>query len=271
MGTSGDPRAPGLPSGLLDLTTPEHLIGRSFGGLSDWFDPFLPGFARETLRCGGEVLVAPDATGRPVGLLVYSPPEALGSIFTRSRAIAAAMREVRPAGSFYCELEDLPGPAERFSIYALDLSDRPAPHEFLFPVRVATPRDLPELLRTMTEIHGGFDARGWAGADPADERCFVVGLEGRIAAAAWVTRAGRQGRLHSVSVLPRYRRLGIGSELVVGRLAWLRAAGAERALSEISERNRASRAIAEAAGMRPVATIRRYDPTPDAERRSSPP
>ncbi len=257
VGTPALPVGPGRP--LVSVAGPEPLAGYSLTGLSDWFDPFLPEFVRDTLRCDGTVTLALSATGAVEGLRIYHPEEGLGSIFSRSSDVAEAMRAERPDGAFFCELE-LAAPSERFELFAVDLAEIPPTGEFSYPVRVATARDLPGVVRSMMEIHGAYDPRGWVGADPAVERCLVIGLEDRIAGVGWVTRAGRRGRLHSVSVLPRYRRLGLGTELLQARLRWLRAAGAESALSEIADTNRASRALAEAAGMRAVATMRCYAP-----------
>jgi len=54
--------------------------------------------------------------------------------------------------------------------------------------------------------------------------------------------------------------MGIGSDLLFARLLYARDAGACEAISEISERNAASRAVAERAGMRVAGTVFLYPP-----------
>ena len=104
----------------------------------------------------------------------------------------------------------------------------------------------------MTSIYGQFNA-GWLGpVSQPTEKGYVAEADGRPVGAAWVSAVEGHGRLHSLSVLPSYRRLGIGSDLWHARVQWARRNGVRRVFSEIPESNVASRAVAVRAGMRPI-------------------
>jgi RimJ/RimL family protein N-acetyltransferase len=225
--------------------------------LSDWFNPYLPYFLRETLRSGGEVTVS-SAGGAVDGLCLYNPTERVASIFTRSEEIARAMFERRSGISVFSEAAL--GPiAESYRVYSVELDRWASDHRFTHPVRPARASDLPAVRRLLLDVYGAADERWFATMPSTTERWFLVELDGKLAGTACASLVGRHGRLHSLSVAPTRRRLGIGSDLVFARLVWLRAAGARSVLSEISERNLPSRALAEGAGMRDVGRLFRYE------------
>ncbi len=241
-------RAMGLPKEVDELVLPD---------LSDEFGPFLPYFMRETLRAAGEVLLA--RVGPEVkGVYLHDPIERTASIFTRSVEVAAALYVLRDHVSVFSELP-LGPPRERYDVFSLPLPGPTPTPPFRHPVRAALEEDRASLLDLMNGVYERFNA-GWLGTSPnGSEKCFVVEAGGRMAGAAWVSRVGDRGRLHSLSVSPRYRRLGIGSDLWRARVLWAARVGVRHMISEIPEQNTASRAIARRGGMRPTGLTFRYD------------
>ncbi|HTT25358.1 MAG TPA: GNAT family N-acetyltransferase, partial [Thermoplasmata archaeon] len=148
---------------------------------------------------------------------------------------------------------------EVFHILALDTGAWPGVGGFTYAPRFATPEDLPPIRGLLTDVYGGLDERWFATLPSAEERCFLVEVDGTLAGVAWATLAGAHGRLHSLSVRPAYRRLGIGTDLWAARVLWLRAAGARRVISEVGERNLPSQAVAARGGMRRVGRMFRHD------------
>jgi GNAT superfamily N-acetyltransferase len=238
------------PVAFQDLVSSEEIDRLALGDLSEWFNPFLPHFIREAHRCGGEVLVARE--GPEVrGLYLYSPAERLASAFTRSRSIAEQFRTARDPPTLFAPFALAPG-AETYHIYQGDLVRWSPSAPFLYRPHLARPGDLPEVVRLLRDVYGGVDEQWFATLPSELERCFVVRIEGEIAGVAWASYADGHGRLHSLSVRPRFRRLGIGTDLWTARALWLKAAGAHSVIAEISDRNAASRAVSEHGGMRPV-------------------
>lgn len=223
------------------------------GDLSDFFNPFLRHFAREALRCGGEVRVLPPS-GTVVGLYLYHPVEREGSVFTRDRRIAAAFRPSPGEAAVYADFDLAPG-AEPFTIFGGPTSEGTPPHRYSHAVRLAAPSDRPAMTQLFREVYGEVDARWIDSAPGSREFALVVSVGPELAGVGWVTLADTAGRLHSLTVHPRYRRTGVGSDLVHARVAWLRENGVPEAISEIDDRNVASRRIAEAGGFVPRGRI----------------
>ncbi len=227
------------------------------GDLSDWFNPFLPHFLRETLRARGEVLVA--RSGREtLGVLLVDPIERIGSLFARHPGAAAALyREHRPLPIFSEYLFE--APREPYEIFAGSPGDEIDSTPFAHPVRAATEADGSGLLHLMSEI---YDPTNPAWMDPSPdgvERCFVAEAQGRLVGAAWIAVAGPVGRLHSLSVAPRFRSLGIGTVLWNARMLYALRRGVKTVLAEIAPGNAPSRAIALRGGMRPVGVTYLYE------------
>ncbi|HLY77127.1 MAG TPA: GNAT family N-acetyltransferase, partial [Thermoplasmata archaeon] len=114
----------------------------------------------------------------------------------------------------------------------------------------------PVIVRMLREMYGPVDT-SWLEAFPgeAEQRCFVASVAGEIAGVGWVSVASGRGRLHSLSVRPRYRRMRIGTDLWHARRLWAEHVGAQQLISEISEQNVASLAIATAGGMHPMGQL----------------
>ena len=248
-----DPQlGPSLSSGfeikaVTELGEARQLV---FGDLSDSFNPFLPRFVREALLGGGEVWVSREDSAAN-GLLLYNVIEKVGSIFTRDARVARRLFEVKAAGAFFSEFS-LSTKAEMYPVFAVEPAERADSHPFTHPVRMARRSDHPAIIRMLNEMYGPIDTRWLQVASREEERCFVVDLAGEIAGVGWVSVVGAYGRLHSLSVRPHYRRIGIGTDLWHARILWAQGAGARRIISEISEHNVASLAIARAGGMRRI-------------------
>jgi GNAT superfamily N-acetyltransferase len=224
--------------------------GLVFDDLSDFFNPFLGLFVREALRAGGEVWVLKE-NGMVDGLLLYNGVEKLGSVFTRDAAAADSLYGLKEGAALFTEFPPS-AKAEIYHVMATDPAEETKPHRFTHVVRMARPAERPAIARMLNEMYGQLDTSWLQAVSPEGDRCFLVEVVGQIAGVGWVSVVGSHGRLHSLSVRPHYRRIGIGTDLWHARMLWARRAGARRVLSEISEHNVASLAIATAGGMHRV-------------------
>jgi GNAT superfamily N-acetyltransferase len=233
----------------------EEVDALPIGDLSDFFNPFLRRFSRDALSAGGEVFVSP-AHGESRGLYTVDPVERVAAIFTREREIAETFFVLHDNLSVYSDFP-LASAAETFDVLALEVPNWSPTHRFAHPVRMATAEDRPRLLQLLSELYGRIE-ESWLQAMPRDdEPCFVVEVGSELAGAGWASVVDGHARLHTLSVRPTYRRLGIGADLWHARILWSREVGAESVICEISTRNLPSRRIALSGGMRPVGRIYR--------------
>jgi ribosomal protein S18 acetylase RimI-like enzyme len=242
---------------MTSLRSVSDLDRLTIGDLSDWFNPFLEHFVRETVRSGGEVFLAIEG---PVvqGIYLHDEAEGSASVFTRLPAVANAFYRLREGVGVYSEIP-LGAPHENYDIFSRELTpDQPVP-EFRHTVRGARPDDRSAIVELMTEVYGRFNPRWLDPWPPRSEKGYVVDVGGRVAGTAWLSTVAVHGRLHSLTVGPRFRRLGIGTDLLRARLMSARRSGVLRVVSEIPEHNAASRAIAAGEEMRPVGVLFRYD------------
>jgi [ribosomal protein S18]-alanine N-acetyltransferase len=232
--------------------------GLEVADLSPWFNPFLLYFVQEARRCGGEVRVLREA-GAIEGLVVSDPVERVASVFSRSRSIAESI--VRGRGPFGVYSDFLFEPrGEAFDIFATPPGAEPPPYGFHHAIRPIAMDDLPAVLELMREVYGGVNERWFEGLEATPEAGFIAEAGGRPVGAGWVSVVRNHARLHSLAVRATHRRMGLGTDLLFARLLWARRAGSIDVLSEISERNVASRSIAVRAGMRRVGEIYFYPP-----------
>lgn len=221
--------------------------------LSPWFNPFLSHIARETRRCGGEVEMFREE-GNVVGLTVSDPTERVATVFTRSRSIAERVVQGRGSYGMYSDFSFGP-PADPFGVFSTSLGDPVSSHRFRHLIRPFSKEDVPSVVDLMREVYGVMNERWFVGLPTASETGFIAEVDGRLAGFAWVSQVGAYARLHSLTVRAPYRRVGLGTDLLFARLLWARNAGARTLLSEISEENVASRAVAVRGGMRQVGQI----------------
>lgn len=228
----------------------EEAAGLADAGLSSEFDPFLPLFATQVLRRGGEVLVRRRADHLE-GVLLHVGAEQGGSLFARDLPAVVALAAERAPASYFTEL-----PAatvvEELDVWSVDLTNERVGPPLRHPVRPARPDDRDEVARLTSAIAGPLEPAWIPPLLASGATCWVVEWGGRIVGVGWAERVAGHGRVHSVLVDPRYRRLGLASDLLEARLRWLAATGARRAVSEISRDNLGSRRAAERSGMRPV-------------------
>lgn len=222
--------------------------------LSSLFAPFLRLFLEENERTGGTVTLARGPMGID-GFFLRRASEKVGSIFARSRAVAERLYADRGGLSVYSEFR-LDADASPFPVYSADLATwRPPPHRFAHTVRTARSADVPQILRVMREVYGAVD-EAWVRAFPLPgETAFIAEVDGRPCGVAWLAAANGFGRLHSLSVVPRYRHLGVGTDLWHARMLYARGLGVGQVLTEIAETNTASRAISTAGGLRRIGQV----------------
>jgi sarcosine oxidase subunit beta len=244
--------SPEEPLEFRRLKDPTEARALELPSLSEWFDPFLPFFLAEALRAGGSAEVALRA-GEPLAAYLFSPAEGTGSVFTRVPALAEHYLGKEPRTGTYLELPLRSG-ATPIELFAADLRDWELPSVVRTPVRIAGPADLDRVRDFLHATEGPVDA-AWFEGLPAEETCFLAEANGQIAGVSWATIVGRHARGHTFAVHPRYRGLGVGTDLLHGRMTWLKARGVLDVVSEIYAGNDASRTAAERAGMTRVGTM----------------
>lgn len=195
-----------------------------------------------------------EVGGHVTGVLLYSKVERLASVFTRDRALAEAFSRFREHVGIFSDFP-LGAPSEVYHVYSADPSSWDASPAFTHPVRGAREADRTGIVRLMRELYGAVDERWLDRVERDGEKCFVVELAHELVGAAWVSVVPGHAWLHSLSVRPGTRRMGVGSDLWLARVQWARRAGAREILTEISEHNVGSRSIAIAGGMRPIGEI----------------
>ena len=194
-----------------------------------------------------------------VGVTVSDPVERVGSVFSRSPAVAEPV--VRDRGVYGVFSEFPLGPrAEVFRVYRASLRARLPPVRFRHTIRPVLEGDHPALRDLMREVNGVVNPRWFEGLQDVPETGFLAEVEGKPAGVGWVSVVGAHARLHSLAVRAPYRRLGIGTDLLSARLLWAQRCGATEVLSEIWERNFVSQRIATGAGMTRAGEIYYYPP-----------
>jgi GNAT superfamily N-acetyltransferase len=243
------------------LDDPREIAGLALPPLSTWFDPFLPHFMREAMRCQGEVRVCEDPTTRAaLGVYLYNPSENLASIFTPRSTLATEYADLRPRASLFAEVA-LPRPHHVLEIRRTELKRWTTTRALTTRVRAVGPDETEPVERLLREVGGALDA-SWFHHLPTEETCFVAEADGTVVGAGVATRVGRWGRVHSLAVRAPHRRLGVGSDLLQARLMWLQAQGAEQAISEIRRDNLPSKRVADRFGMSAVGEMYLYPPAP---------
>jgi sarcosine oxidase, subunit beta len=235
---------------IRSLGSPSDLNALRWTSLSDWFDPFLPQFARDSLRAGGRVEVA-EEEGLVRGLRLAGPSEEVASAFTRQRRLAEHYLAGADETGVYLEQPWQPG-GEPVEIFAADARDWVPGAPLRNRVRIAQPEDLPAVKELMRAELGAGVERWFATLPRPEETAFIGETAGRMVGVSWLTRVGSYARGHSFVVHPRFRGLGVGTDLLTARMLWLQRTGGRLVVSEIYDGNLASRAATERAGMAPV-------------------
>lgn len=247
--TAGDVR-------VRTLSSVDEALALPLPPLSEWFDPFLPQFLADAIRTGGSAEVA-EVAGRPLGVYLFSPVEGIGSVFTPSRRVAARLLAHRPPGGVYSDRPWLRG-GEPIAILAIGLGGWRPSRPFRHPVRLAGREDLPRAAALMHEVTGSVDDRWFATLPRSEEVGFLCEVGGRLAGMSWATVVGEHARGHSFMVHPRFRSLGIGTDLLQARTLWLQDRGVRQIVSEVYDGNVASLRATDRAGMAVVATMYHY-------------
>lgn len=221
-------------SGMSNIVFPNDL---------SFFEPYLRYHARETLEAGGEAYLSRTSKGVVSGLFLYDEAEKAGTIYTRSREVFDYFYGLKPFSYLFAEMKT-EHESEVYDIHTVDLEKVPVTHRFRHEISVAEDRNADEIERFMVSTHPGIN-RSWVKiALKNGEKSFTVRLGKEITGVGWVSMVSRIGRLHSLYVEPRFRRLGIGEDILHARLLWLKTKRARSAFSEISRDNIAASRIA---------------------------
>ena len=222
---------------------------------SRYFAAFLPVFARRAVGSGDPALVALSAS-RIVGLLTHDGESGVGSLFAADAGVARYLLKKLRTSDFFLEANgtswDLTGVQAIDAFEILELAD---PQAVPFDASVVRPmgaHDLPAVQGIAEQVYLGRAGRWITSSFQDGDLAFVATVDGHIVGFAFATVAGTEARLHSLTVLPRYRARGLGTELMAARLSALSALGVRRAVVEISQHNAASLRVAYRAGFAPV-------------------
>src|SRR5260370_3790554 len=201
-----------------------------------FFQPYLDYWIKETLEIGGEAYVSETEAGSGSGLFLYDYYEKAGSIFTRSREVFDYFYKLKPFKSIYAELQT-EHPKEVYDIHTIDLENNALDHTFSHTISVADIEQIEEMQQFMLSTHPGTNPR-WIGVALTNgERCVTVRLGDEIAGVGWLSLVNGIGRLHSLFVKPRFRKVDAGLDILFARLLWLKSKHARMAFSEISLTN----------------------------------
>ena len=197
------------------------------------------------------------AAGKGSGLLLYDDYEKAGSVFTQSREVFEHFYRLKPFKSIYAELlnERL---KEVYDIHTTDLESSSLDHAFSHAVSVADREQIEEIRRFMLSTHPGTNPRWIDVALGNGDKCVTVRLGDEIAGLGWLSLVNGIGRLHSLFVKPRFRRIGVGLDILFARLFWLKSKHSRIAFSEISVDNLQSSKIAKKGGMTGSGLVYRY-------------
>src|SRR5712692_5790546 len=228
----------------------------SANGLS-FFDPYLEYWVREILEIGGETYVSRNPTGEMSGLFLYEGHEKTGTICTRSREVFDYFYKSKPFDSIFAEMRTEHA-NETYDIYTIDLENHPIVHSFTHEISIMDEEQIEEIERFMVSTQPRINRKWVSVASRNGERCFMVRLGNEIAGVGWLSIVNHIGRVHSLHVKPRYRKMGIGLDLLYARLLWLKSKHARSAFSEISRDNVPSSRIATRGGMRVSGQVFRY-------------
>ncbi len=198
-----------------------------------------------------------SATGNGSGLFLYDDYEKAGSIFTLSREVFDYFYRLKPFKSIYAELHT-EHPKEIYDIHTTDLENNSLDHKFSHAVSVADREQIEEIRQFMLSTHPGTNPRWIDVALRNGDTCVIVRLGDEIAGVGWLSLVNGIGRLHSLFVKPRFRKMGIGLDILFARLLWLRSKQARMAFSEISVNSFQSSKTALKGGMKVSGQVYQY-------------
>jgi len=222
-----------------------------------FFQPYLEYWIKETLEIGGEAYVSETAAGNDSGLFLYDDYEKSGSVFTRSREVFDYFDKLKPFKSIYAELHT-EHPKEIYDIYTIDLENNSLDHTFSHAISVADRQQIEEIRQFMLSTHPGTNPRWIDVALRNGDKCVTVRLGDEIAGVGWLSLVDGIGRLHSFFVKPRFRKIGLGLDILFARLLWLKSKHARMAFSEISVNNLQSSRISVRGGMKVSGQVYQY-------------
>ena len=222
-----------------------------------FFQLYLEHWIKETLEIGGEAYLSETSVGDPSGLFLYDEYEKAGSIFTRSKEVFDYFYKSKPFKSIYAELQT-EHPKEVYDIYTIDLESTSLDHMFSHTVSVADRSQIEEIREFMLSTHPGTNPRWINVALTNGDKCVTARLGDEIAGVGWLSLVNGIGRLHSLFVKPRFRKIGVGLDILFARLLWLKSKHARMALSEISANNLRSSRISARGGMKVSGQVYQY-------------
>jgi L-amino acid N-acyltransferase YncA len=216
-------------------------------GGSRYFIPFLVKFAKRAISEGDPVVIATSAKSI-VGMAMFDKESRMGSVFALDEIVAKCLVRNLRMRDFFLEVDghrwDFSPAQEIDSFEILELRNPgPVPYDNNH-VRPMRHDDVSIVARIAGDVYNG-PAERWVntcfeGGDVA----FVAENDGRVVGFGFATVVGTNARLHTLTIIPRLRASGFGSDIMAARLTVLSALGVDRVLVEISKHNDASMAVA---------------------------
>ncbi|MGC8515072.1 MAG: GNAT family N-acetyltransferase [Thermoplasmata archaeon] len=210
-------------------------------------DSFIKHFIRETLDAGGIAEIAFHDNELVDCVYIFDTVERIGTVFTNSRVLLNHYFKSASDCSLFCEFK-LDIENEPFSVLELDLFLSDLIHTFSNEVSLLGLADINEVKNAMDTIFRGMNLRWVESALRNGDRCFAAMSGEEIMGLGWCSIEEKVGHLVSLGVKPKYRKAGIGTDLLYARLLWMKDLGVHKVLSEISDSNQSSKNIALKAG-----------------------
>jgi ribosomal protein S18 acetylase RimI-like enzyme len=242
-----------LVSEVTQAALPEFHFKRELS----FFEPYLQHWIREILQVGGEVHVSKTPEDVVSGVFLYDKFEKTGTICTRSRELFDYFYNLKPINSVYAEIQ-AEHPKETYDIYTIDLEHNDLAHAFNHEISIADEKISRELGEFMQLTNPGINPKWVDVALSNGDKCVMIRLGDEIAAVGWVSLVNNLGRLYSVYVKPKFRKMGMGLDIVYARLLWLKSKHTRTAFSEISPNNIPSSRISTKAGMKASGQVYEY-------------
>ncbi|MEW5760335.1 MAG: GNAT family N-acetyltransferase [Candidatus Thermoplasmatota archaeon] len=237
------------------------------------FGPYLEDFVNKALLARDIVAVATFSTAI-IGFAVYNREAKIGTILCESTEVTETLRRYIGIKDFFSEVRhsvsekimqeaaiwgtqiENPNAYNVFDTYQILMLDNiPEVTYDTALISRMKEEELPEIEKIAKKVYG-VKSRRWLKAQfQSGDVGFVARVDGKIVGFSFATYANGQGRIHTLTVLPEYRGLGIGKELMRARLRILYDMGVASVITEIAYWNLASLQIAYNHGFKQVGTM----------------
>ena len=224
-----------------------------------YFQEFLGKYVRQCFNAGGTVYYSLNRRNEITGILIMNEEEGEGAIFVNETESLSVLASRAGNIAMFSEI-NLPIRGDKYLIMESDLSETSNLTSFGNSVEILKKSELSNLMDCINAIYPRTRVNSIKTSLDDGDICFVVRAGESIVGFAFVSISGNIGRLPLFGVLPEFRGLGIGSDLVRARILFLRQIGLKKVFSEIKESNSESMRISQKFGFRKAGVIWLYFP-----------